>query len=159
MGELKIREAKKGDIKILKELIVGLAKHERRPQDVTGSEQEMCRWLFERKIATALLAEFEGEAVGYAIFYPIYGSYSAKGKIHLEDIFIKPEFRGKGFGTKLFSFICKSVLADGFFSLEWNALDFNTGAIDYYFKLGAEQEKGRTYFEFPEEKMKKLANQ
>ena len=159
MGELKIREAKKEDIKILKELILGLAKHERRPQDVTGSEQEMCRWLIERKIATALLAEFEGEAVGYAIFYPIYGSYSAKGKIHLEDIFIKPEFRGKGFGTKLFSFICKSVLADGFSSLEWNALDFNTGAIDYYFKLGAEQEKGRTYFEFPEEKMKKLANQ
>ena len=94
MGELKIREAKKEDIKILKELILGLAKHERRPQDVTGSEQEMCRWLFERKIATALLAEFEGEAVGYAIFYPIYGSYSAKGKIHLEDIYIKPEIRG-----------------------------------------------------------------
>ncbi len=159
MDNLKIREAKKEDIKILRELILGLARHERRPQDVTGSEQEMCHWLFDRKIATALLAETEGNAVGYAIFYPIYGSYSAHGKIHLEDIFVKPEFRGKGYGTKILSFICKSVLADGFSALEWNALDFNKDAIDYYFKLGAEQENGRTYFEFSEENMKKLANQ
>lgn len=156
MDELKIREAKKEDIKTLRELILGLAQHERRPQDVTGSDEKMIYWLFERKIATALLAESDGKAVGYAIYYPTYGSYAARGKIHLEDIFIKPEFRGKGFGTKLLSFICKSVMEAGFSGMEWSALDFNVSSIEYYLKLGAEKESGRIYFDFPEENMKKL---
>lgn len=157
MNELKIREAKKEDIKTLRELILGLAQHERRPQDVTGSDEKMIYWLFERKIATALLAESDGKAVGYAIYYPTYGSYAARGKIHLEDIFIKPEFRRKGFGTKLLSFICKSVMEAGFSGMEWSALDFNVSSIEYYLKLGAEKESGRIYFDFSEENMKKLA--
>ncbi len=157
MDDLKIREAKKEDIKTLRELILGLAQHERRPQDVTGSDEKMIYWLFERKIATALLAESDGKAVGYAIYYPTYGSYAARGKIHLEDIFIKPEFRGKGFGTKLLSFICKSVMEAGFSGMEWSALDFNVSSIEYYLKLGAEKESGRFYFDFSEENMKKLA--
>lgn len=157
MNNLTIREAKKEDIGALRELITGLAQHERRPQDVTGSNEKMIYWLFERKIATALLAESDGKAVGYAIYYPTYGSYAARGKIHLEDIFIKPEFRGKGFGSKLLSFICKSVMEQGFSAMEWSALDFNVNSIEYYIKLGAEKENGRTYFDFSEENMKKLA--
>lgn len=156
MGDFKIRKAEKEDISVLKELIFGLARHERRPQDVTGSEQRMCFWLFERKIASALIAELDGIAMGYAIYYPVYGSYAASARVHLEDIFIKPEFQGNGYGTKLLSFICRSVLAEGFSGMEWNALDFNEKSIGYYLKLGAKIEKGRTYFSFSEENMKKL---
>ena len=156
MGDFKIRKAEKEDISVLKELILGLARHERRPQDVTGSEQRMCFWLFERKIASALIAELDGIAMGYAIYYPVYGSYAASARVHLEDIFIKPEFQGNGYGTKLLSFICRSVLAEGFSGMEWNALDFNKKSIGYYLKLGAKIEKGRTYFSFSEENMKKL---
>lgn len=157
MQSLIIRKAKKKDIAVLHHLILGLAEHEKRPQDVTGTDIQMCYWLFERKIATALLLEIKGDAIGYAIYYPVYGSYSACGKIHLEDIFIKKEFRSKGYGTKFLSFICKQVLAEGFKGMEWSALDFNLDSIKYYKNLGAETEKGRTYFDFSEDDMKVLA--
>lgn len=151
-----IRPVTPNDMATLKSLILGLAEHERRPQDVTGTEDEMRHWLFDRKIATALFAELDGQAIGYAIYYPVYGSYAASARVHLEDIFIKPEFQGNGYGTKLLSFICRSVLAEGFSGMEWNALDFNEKSIAYYLKLGAKIEKGRTYFSFSEENMKKL---
>ena len=156
-SNLKIREVTENEIPLLRTLILGLAAHERRPQDVTGTNEEMKYWLFERKIATALFAEAGGEVVGYAIYYPTYGSYSAHGKIHLEDLFIKSEYRGKGYGTAFLSYICKKLLGEGYKAMEWSALDFNVPSIEYYGKLGAETEKGRTYFDFSEENMKKLA--
>lgn len=157
MPNLKIRNCEEKDIPVLHSLILGLAGHEKRPEDVTGTDEEMKYWLFERKIASALLAEIDGNAIGYAIYYPVYGSYSAAGKIHLEDIFIKPDFRGKGFGTKLLSYICKKALSEGYKAMEWSALDFNTDSIQYYLNLGAQKEQGRTYFDFSEEKMKAAA--
>lgn len=157
MPKLKIRNCEEKDIPVLHSLILGLAEHEKRPEDVTGTDEEMKYWLFERKIASALLAEIDGNAIGYAIYYPVYGSYSAAGKIHLEDIFIKPDFRGKGFGTKLLSYICKKALSEGYKAMEWSALDFNTDSIQYYLNLGAQKEQGRTYFDFSEEKMKAAA--
>ncbi len=155
---LKIREVTENEIPLLRTFILGLAEHERRPQDVTGTNDEMKYWLFERKIATALFAEADGEVVGYAIYYPTYGSYSAHGKIHLEDLFIKSEHRGKGYGTAFLSYICKRLLSEGYKAMEWSALDFNVPSIEYYGKLGAETEKGRTYFDFSEGNMKKLAD-
>lgn len=157
MPEFEIRNVEPKDISALRSLILGLAEHERRPEDVTGTEEEMEYWLFERKIATALIAELDGKSAGYAIYYPAYGSYSARGKIHLEDLFIKKEYRGKGYGTKLFAFICREILSKGFTAMEWSALDFNTESINYYKNLGAEQENGRFYFDFAEDKMKNLA--
>lgn len=157
MPTLKIRNAEPKDISALRSLILGLAEHEKRPEDVTGSEEKMKYWLFERKVASALIAEVDGKNAGYAIYYPVYGSYSARGKLHLEDIFIKQEYRGKGYGTKLLAFICKKALADGFTAMEWSALDFNTDSIEYYKNLGAEKESGRSYFDFSEEKMRSLA--
>ncbi len=154
---LKVREVTENEIPLLRTLILGLAEHERRPQDVTGTNDEMKYWLFERKIATALFAEDGGEVVGYAIYYPTYGSYSAHGKVHLEDLFIKSEHRGKGYGTAFLSYICKRLLSEGYKAMEWSALDFNVPSIEYYGKLGAGTEKGRTYFDFSEENMKKLA--
>ena len=132
-----IRPVTPNDMATLKSLILGLAKHERRPQDVTGTEDEMRHWLFDRKIATALFAELDGQPIGYAIYYPVYGSYSARGRVYIEDIYFKPEVRGKGYGTKLLAHICKKALEEGYIGLEWSALDFNTGSIDYYLKLDA----------------------
>lgn len=157
MQSLTIRKVEQKDISVLHNLILGLAEHEKRPQDVTGTDSQMCYWLFERNIATALLLELDGNAIGYAIYYPVYGSYSACGKIHLEDIFIKKEFRSKGYGTEFFAFICKQILSEGFKGMEWSALDFNLDSIKYYKNLGAEKEKGRTYFDFSETDMKALA--
>lgn len=157
MATFKIRSARPDDISALRSLILGLAGHERRPEDVTGTEDEMRYWLFERKIASAVIAEVDGKSAGYAIYYPAYGSYSARGKIHLEDLFIKEEHRGKGYGTRLLAFVCGEVLSKGFTAMEWSALSFNTESISYYKKLGAQEESGRLYFDFTEGSMRGLA--
>lgn len=86
MEKLAVRKAEKIDIDTIFELINGLAKYEKRPWDMTGTKEELSYWLFERKIATTLLVSIEGKTIGYAIYYPIFGSFSAKGKVHLEDI-------------------------------------------------------------------------
>lgn len=157
MEKFIVRKIERKDIPTLHVLINGLAEHEKRPQDVTGSNEKMEYWIFDRKIANAFLAELDGKAIGYAIYYPIYGSYAAVGRAHLEDIFIAKDFRGKGFGTKFLGRICEEILSEGYVGLEWNALDYNDEAIEYYRHLNAEQETNRLYFSFDENQIREMA--
>lgn len=146
---LTIKKATKNDIAIIYDLINGLALYEKRPQDMTGSKEMLEHWLFEKKIATAVIAEFDGKTVGYAIYYPIFGSFSAKANIHLEDLFIIPEFRHQGLGKKFFFELSKMIKNEGYSKMEWSCLDWNTPSIEFYKKIGATLENGRVYFDYP----------
>ena len=156
MENLVVKKAEKIDIDTIFELINGLAKYEKRPWDMTGTKEELLYWLFEKRIATTLLASVDGKTIGYAIYYPIFGSFSARGKAHLEDMFILEEFRGKGLGKQFFAKIAEFVSNDGYTGMEWSALDWNESAIKFYEKIGAEQETGRVYFELSNDTMKNL---
>lgn len=134
---LTLRKATEVDIDILFELINGLAAYEKRPQDMTGTKEQLKGWLFEKNVATALLAENEeGHNIGYAIYYPTFGSFSAKANVHVEDLYIRPEYRHQGYGRVFFAQL-----------IEWSCLDWNTPSIEFYKKLRATQETGRVYFE------------
>ena len=87
-----------------------------------------------------------GENIGYAIYYPIFSSFSANVKAHLEDLFIKPNFRHQGYGKEFFFKIAKIIKDEGYIEIEWSCLDWNTPSIEFYKKIGAIQEKGRVYF-------------
>ncbi len=142
-----IRKATKKDINLLYELINGLAIYEKRPNDMTGSIEMLNYWLFEKLIATALIAENDnGENIGYVIYYPIFSSFSANVKVHLEDLFIKPNFRHQGYGKEFFFKIAKIIKDEGYIEIEWSCLDWNAPSIEFYKKIGAFQEKGRVYF-------------
>ena len=144
---LVIRKATKEDINLLYELINGLAIYEKRPNDMTGSIEMLSYWLFEKSVATALIAENDnGENIGYAIYYPIFSSFSANVKVHLEDLFIKPNFRHQGYGKEFFFKIAKIIKDEGYIEIEWSCLDWNAPSIEFYKKIGAFQEKGRVYF-------------
>ena len=158
MKNLIVKKATNTDIDVIFELINGLAKYEKRPWDMTGTKEELSYWLFDKQIATTLLAELNGEVVGYAMYYPIFGSFSAKGKVHLEDMFLKEEYRGKGIGKAFFKNIVKFVSMDGYQGMEWSALDWNESAIKFYEKIGAEQETGRVYFEFSTKNMQQISD-
>ena len=158
MENLIVRKAKKTEIDIIYELINGLAKYEKRPWDMTGTKEELAYWLFEKNIATTLFAELDGKVIGYAIYYPIFGSFSAKGKVHLEDMFIYEEYRGNGLGKQFLKQIVKSVFDEGYHGMEWSALDWNEPAIKFYEKVGAEQDSGRVYFDFTKENMTQFLN-
>ena len=75
---LTIRRADEKDISLIQCMIKGLAAYEKRPQDMTGTQEKLKYWIFERKIATVLIAEYDGEAVGYALYYPIFGSFCGR---------------------------------------------------------------------------------
>lgn len=105
MGQEKIiiRKATKKDIYLIYEMINELAAYEKRPQDMTGSIEMLKYWLFEKKLATAVIAKtIDGNPIGYAIYYHIFASFSAHANVHLEDLFIKQEYRGRGFGKEFF---------------------------------------------------------
>ena len=82
-----VRKAEKNDIAEIQTLIKDLATYEKRPQDMTASQEDLCYWIFEKKIATVLIAEYNEEIIGYAIYYPIFGSFAAEAGVHLEDTF------------------------------------------------------------------------
>lgn len=130
---LVIRKATKKDINLLYALINGLAIYEKRPNDMTGSIEMLNYWLFEKSVATALIAENDnGENIGYAIYYPIFSSFSANIKVHLEDLFIKPNFRHQGYGKEFFFKIAKIIKDEGYIEIEWSCLDWNVPSIEFY---------------------------
>lgn len=145
-GIFTVRKADAKDIPEIQEMVKGLAAYEKRPQDMTASQEDLQHWIFEKKIATALIAESDGESIGYAIYYPIFGSFAAQAGVHLEDMFLYEKYRHCGLGAKFFSKIEEFVKQDGYSKMEWSCLDWNTPSIHFYHKIGAEEERGRKYF-------------
>lgn len=148
MENLVIRKATINDLNLIYELINGLALYEKRPNDMTGTVGMLEYWLFEKKIATALIAEINECAIGYAIYYPVFGSFSAKANVHIEDLFIKPTYRNQGYGSKFFDKLVGIIKDEGYYKLEWSCLDWNTPSIEFYKRIGAKQDGGRVYFEY-----------
>ena len=156
MEPLVIRRATRADVPLVFELIKGLATYERRPQDMTGSEDALAYWLFERRVATVLIGELEGRSVVYALYYPVFGSFAAEGRVHLEDLFILPELRGKGLGLQMLSRVASEILSEGYTGMEWSALSWNTSAIQFYSRQGATLDTGRTYMSFTHPQLQAL---
>ena len=113
-----VRKAEKNDIAEIQTLIKGLATYEKRPQDMTASQEDLCYWIFEKKIATVLIAEYNEEIIGYAIYYPIFGSFAAEAGVHLEDVLLNEKYRHCGLGRKFFYKIEEFVKQDGY--SKWN---------------------------------------
>lgn len=153
-----IRKAMPEDIDTIKKMIMGLAEYEKRPQDMTATIEELRYQLFERNIATVLLMERDEEVIGYAIYYPIFASFAARAKVHLEDFYIKEQFRGNGLGRRFFAKISEMIISEGYTGMEWSCLDWNTPSIGFYNKIGAKRETGREYFEYDEAALKNIAD-
>ena len=135
-GLFNVRKADISDIKIIQKLIKNLAEYEKRPQDMTATDENLCYWIFEKKIATVLIAQYDEEIIGYAIYYPVFGSFAGEAGVHLEDFLLKEEYRHRGLGKKFFS------------RIEWSCLEWNTPSIGFYNSIGATQEQGRKYFSY-----------
>lgn len=145
--KITIRKAQESETLLIQELVKEMATYERRPEDMTGTQEELRYWLFERKIATILLMECDNQVIGYAIYYPIFGSFAAHANVHLEDLYIREEYRKRGLGRVFFETIAGRAKEEGYAKMEWSCLDWNTPSIGFYEKIGAEYETGRKYFE------------
>src|SRR5438045_4921462 len=133
-----IRPATAAEVPIILALIRALATYEREPNDVTATEASLVKVLFGEKPAAEVLLAFENEtAVGFAVFFHNFSTWLGRPGLYLEDLFVKPENRGKGYGRALLVDLAKIARDRGCGRMEWAVLNWNDPAIQFYRKLGA----------------------
>lgn len=135
---LTIRAATAADVPQILRFIEALADYEKLSHEVQATEEKLNATLFgDKPAAEVLIAEWQNKPAGFALFFHNYSTFLAKPGIYLEDLFVYPEFRGKGIGKALLIELARRCVENGFGRLEWSVLDWNTPAIAFYRSLGA----------------------
>lgn len=114
-----------------------LAEYEHMSDQVVADEEILEHWIFDEKKAEVIFVEEEGTRVGFALFFHNFSTFLGRAGIYLEDLYVKPEFRGKGCGKALLSFLAKTAVERGCGRLEWCCLNWNQPSIDFYKSMGA----------------------
>jgi len=136
---LTLRFAQETDTELILELIRALAEFEKLTHEVGADADSLRRALFGgRRVAEVLIAEYGEAPAGFALFFHNFSTFLAKPGIYLEDLFIRPEFRGKGIGREMLAFLAKLAVERDCGRLEWAVLHWNRRAIDFYRRLGAQ---------------------
>ena len=154
-----IKKAKVKDVPLILSLIKELAEYEKLTHEVVASEKDLSRNLFgSKKFAEVLLAYYDNEPAGMALFFHNYSTFEGKPGIYLEDLYVKPEFRGKGIGKSLLLKLISIANKRKCGRVEWAVLDWNQPAIDFYKKLGAEPMDSWKIFRLTKDKIKMINN-
>ncbi|MDR1838961.1 MAG: GNAT family N-acetyltransferase [Treponema sp.] len=154
-----LRFAKEKDIAIILEFIRGLAEYEHLSDMVEIKEADLKNYLFEKKLIEVVIGEYDGTPAGFALFFYNFSTFLGKPGIFIEDIFVKPEFRGRGLGKILFSFLAKIAVERNCGRLEWSCLDWNKPSIEFYKKQGAHPLDEWTMYRITGDGINKLANE
>jgi ribosomal protein S18 acetylase RimI-like enzyme len=159
MTELRIEKAAGKHIPQIIALIREFAEYENLSDFCEVTEERLRAALFgETKVAEAIVVLEDQTPIGYAIFYPNFASFRGQRGMYLEDIFIKPEFRGRGVGEMMLRHIAKLAQARGFERIDFLVLDWNTTAVKFYERLGARRDDEEQHFKFTDEAFKNLAS-
>lgn len=138
MENLTFRFAEKEDVSKILYFIRELASYEHMLDEVVATEELLEEWLFEKEKAEVLFAVKDGEEIGFALFFHNFSTFLGRAGIYLEDLYVKPEYRGNGYGKALLQELARIALERGCGRLEWWCLDWNQPSIDFYLSLGAE---------------------
>jgi GNAT superfamily N-acetyltransferase len=136
--DFEIREARAEDVPVILQMIKALAKYEKLSEAVTTTEDQLRRSLFDRRAAEVLLAYAGDAPAGFAVFFQNFSTFLGRPGLYLEDIFVRPEWRGQGLGRQLFARVARVAVERGGGRMEWSVLDWNEPAIGFYRKLGAQ---------------------
>jgi len=157
-SNFEIRPARVEDVPVILGLIRELATYERAPDEVTATEERLVDVLFGEKPAAEVLLAFEGKSpVGFAVFFHNFSTWLGRPGLYLEDLFVKPDKRGKGYGRALLVDLAKVARDRGCGRMEWAVLDWNDPAIQFYRKLGAKPMEEWTVFRLTRGGIAKLA--
>jgi GNAT superfamily N-acetyltransferase len=144
---LRLRAAIESDVPAIFGLIGELADYERlRPQMVGKMEDLRCHLFGEPRFAHASIAEWDGEVAGFALYFFNYSTFLCRPGLYLEDLFVRPEYRGRGVGLNLLRALEQHARELGCGRLEWAVLDWNQSAIDFYLEFGARPHQGWTLY-------------
>ena len=159
MGKLDFRYAKETDAALILDFIKGLAEYEKMFDEVIATEDLLKEWIFEKKKAEVIFALEDGIEVGFALFFHNFSTFLGRAGIYLEDLFVKPEYRGKGYGKGLLKKLAQIAVERGCGRLEWWCLDWNKPSIDFYLSLGAEPMDEWTTYRIAGETLDKFAKE
>lgn len=151
------RYATEADTSLILYFIRELAACEEKLDEVVADEKLLREWIFDKKKAEVIFALENGREVGFALFFHNFSTFLGRAGIYLEDLYVMPEYRGKGYGKGLLKTLAKIAVERGCGRLEWWCLDWNKPSIDFYLSLGAEPMEEWTVYRIAGETLKELA--
>ncbi len=154
---LTFRYAERGDCGLILSFIRALADYEKMSDQVNATAEGLEYWLFDRNKAEVIFAVVEGKEVGFALFFHNFSTFLGKSGIYLEDLFVLPESRGKGYGKAILKKLAAIAVERGCGRLEWWCLDWNKPSIGFYLSLGAKQMSEWTTYRIDGDTLLKLA--
>jgi GNAT superfamily N-acetyltransferase len=147
---LRLRAAEESDVRDIFELIGELADYERLRPEMIGRIEDLRRHLFrEPRFAHAIMADWDGQLAGFALYFFNYSTFLCRPGLYLEDLFVRPAFRGRGIGLNLLRDLEQRAIEIGCGRFEWSVLDWNQSAIDFYLEFGAQPRQGWTLYRKP----------
>ena len=152
----KFRQAQRQDTPLILAFIRELASYEKMLDQVVADEATLEHWLFDERKAEVIFVLEDEKEVGFALFFHNFSTFLGRAGIYLEDLYVKPECRGKGYGKALITKLAQIAVERGCGRLEWWCLDWNQPSIDFYLSLGAEPMKDWTVYRIAGETLQKL---
>ena len=150
------RFAQRQDVPVILDFIRALADYEHMLDEVVATPELLEQWLFDRQKAEVLFVLEEQKPVGFALFFHNFSTFLGRAGIYLEDLFVLPEHRGKGFGKGLLTKLAEITVERGCGRLEWSCLNWNQPSIDFYLSMGAVPMKDWTVYRITGETLQKL---
>ena len=154
---LRFRNAERKDTVLILQFIKELAEYEKMLDEVVADEIMLEEWIFDKQKAEVIFA-MEGEKeIGFALYFHNFSTFLGRAGIYLEDLYVKPEYREKGYGKAILKKLASIAVERGCRRLEWSCLDWNKPSIDFYLSLGAEPMPEWTVYRIASEKLTNLA--
>lgn len=158
-NKLTFRYAVRKDIPLILQFIRDLAEYEKLLDEVVADEATLEEWIFDQKKAEVIFAMEKGNEVGFALFFHNFSTFLGRAGLYLEDLFVLPEYRGKGYGKQLLKKLVSIAVQRKCGRLEWWCLDWNQSSIDFYLSLGAEPMSDWTVYRISGDTLQDLAQE
>ena len=155
---LTFRNAERRDTALILRFIKELADYEKMLDEVVADEATLEEWLFDKQKAEVIFAVVDGREIGFALFFHNFSTFLGRAGIYLEDLYIMPEYRGKGYGKAILKKLASIAVERGCGRLEWWCLDWNKPSIDFYLSLGAEPMSDWTVYRIAGDTLRQLAD-
>lgn len=151
------RFAERKDVPLILYFIKELADYEKMLDEVVATEEILEQWLFDKNKAEVIFSMEDGTETGFALFFHNFSTFLGRSGVYLEDLYVKPEYRGKGYGKGLLKKLAEIAMERGCGRLEWWCLDWNKPSIDFYLSLGAQPMEDWTVYRIAGDTLKQLA--
>lgn len=159
MESLSFRAARRADVPLILGMIRALAEYEQLLSEVVATESVLEEWLFDKKKAEVLFPMLEGKEIGFALYFHNFSTFLGRAGLYLEDLYIQPEYRGRGYGRKVLQKLAQIAVERGCGRLEWWCLDWNAPSIAFYKNLGAQPMDEWTVYRLTGDTLRDLAEE